>query len=94
MAKAAIQIHSATTYTLTRGDRVMTLNLEDDTWVMNTHSAVTRAWGYRLGSYKCYRTLQDVEAAYKTWAGIHELASGQLALAELARIAAMPAVGA
>lgn len=93
MAKATIQILSATQYTLDRGGRQMTLTLVDDVWEMNTHSAVTRAWGYRLGSHKCYRTLQDVEKAYKTWAGIHELASEQLALSELARIAALPAVG-
>lgn len=94
MAKAQIQIHTAEHYSLKVRGHQMELERADGGWVMRTQNAATRGWfGQSFGSYKRFATLQDVEAAYKSWAGIHQLASEQLAKAEIARIAVLPAVG-
>ena len=69
---------SSTEFRQTKGNHQMTLTLrEDGVWEVLTHNPSTRAYnsyGYGRGrsmpSVRYFKTLADVEQAYKSWRGI------------------------
>lgn len=75
-----IEVVSPNTYKLkVRGHDMCLERTGDGGWRMTTHNASSRAYSGGMGGVRYFGTLQDVEAAYKSWLGIWEIASEQLA---------------
>lgn len=60
-------------YRLITKGHTMTLERRGADWVMKTMNASVRAYGYGFPSERYFSSLQDVEAAYKSWYGILKL---------------------
>jgi hypothetical protein len=66
-----IQMISDTHFELTTRGHTMTLSATRGSgWVMVTRNASTRAFNGRLGSYKHFGTLAEVENHYRSWRGL------------------------
>jgi hypothetical protein len=57
-------------YSLTSRGNQFTLIHTCDQWQMWTNNAATRAWNRGGPSLRVFDTLEQVEAAYKSWRGI------------------------
>lgn len=68
---------SSTEFRQAKGNHEMTLTQEaDGRWVVFTRNPSTRAWnGRNWPSFRYFKTLVDVEQAYKSWRGIVALAA-------------------
>jgi hypothetical protein len=68
-----IQQISSTEFNLVKGGHDMTLTLGKWGWEMTTFNACTRAYNNGFGGFRRFKSLAEVEAAYKSWRGISAL---------------------
>jgi hypothetical protein len=68
-----IQQISETKFSLDKGPHTMILTKDLYGWNMVTENPCTRAWKGKMGSYRHFSNLAEVEAHYKSWKGISAL---------------------
>ena len=81
-----IEVVTENTYCLSARGHDMTLERTGDGgWRMTTHNASSRAYSGGMGGVRYFDTVGDVEAAYKSWAGVGELVAQEQTRAALYR---------
>ena len=63
--------------TKSRGNEMTLIRQDNGGWSVITSNASSRAWNRGMPSIKDFDSLQEVEAAYKSWKGITALVDAE-----------------
>lgn len=74
-SKQAIEMRGNGEFSLSARGCDYTLKRENDRWAMYVVNAAVRAWNRGFAIPKYFDSLEAVEAKYKAWAGISNLAA-------------------